>query len=68
MEQERLILIKENQSLKQERTDLSQQSANYQERMGLFEVHLNSLKDEINNSTKNYKAMIEEKEKQVSDL
>ena len=68
MEQERLILIKENQGLKQEKTQLEQQSKNYEEKMGLFETHLGSLKDEINQSQKNYKAIIEEKEKIITDL
>ena len=36
--------------------------------MGLFETHLGSLKDEINQSQKNYKAIIEEKEKIITDL
>ena len=68
MEQERLILIKENQSLKQDKTQLEQQSQNYEEKMGLFETHLSSLKDEINNSQKNYKAIIEEKEKLIMEM
>ena len=50
MEQERLILIKENQKLKEEKTNLDLANQNYQSRLEQFEGHLNALKDEINNS------------------
>ena len=36
--------------------------------MGLFETHLGSLKDEINQSQKNYKTIIEEKDKNITEL
>ena len=50
MEQERLIFLKENQGLKQEKMELQAGNLNYQEKMGLFESHLGALKDEINQS------------------
>lgn len=62
MEQERLILIKENQKIKEEKTELSLTNTNYKEKMEQFEEHLNSLRDEITNSQKTYKSIIGEKE------
>ena len=62
MEQERLILIKENQKIKEEKTELSLTNTNYKEKMEQFEEHLNSLRDEITNSQKTYKSIIAEKE------
>ena len=47
MEQERLILIKENQKIKEERTELTLTNSNYKEKMEQFEEHLNSLREEI---------------------
>jgi len=50
MEQERLILIKENQKIKEEKTELALSNSNYREKMESFESVLNSLRDEIGNS------------------
>ena len=63
MEQERLILIKETQKLKEEKTDLTLSNQNYQTRLEQFETHLNALRDEISNSQKTYKQLVQEKEK-----
>lgn len=50
MEQERLILIKENQKIKEEKTELTLSNSNYRDKMETFESVLNSLRDEIANS------------------
>jgi hypothetical protein len=50
MEQERLILIKENQKIKEEKTELNLSNQNYREKMESFESVLNALRDEIANS------------------
>lgn len=65
MEQERLILIKETQKLKEEKTDLTLSNQNYQTRLEQFETHLNALRDEISNSQKTYKQLVQEKEKVI---
>ena len=57
-----MILIKENQKIKEEKTELSLTNTNYKEKMEQFEEHLNSLRDEIANSQKTYKSIIAEKE------
>ena len=62
MEQERLILIKENQKIKEERTELTLTNSNYKEKIDQVEEHLNSLREEIQNSQKTYKGIIADKE------
>ena len=68
MEQERLIILKENQQLKSEKVTLCGSNENYQEKLGLFESHLTALKQEIKTSQQHNKKMMEEKEKLVEDL
>ena len=58
-----MILIKENQKIKEEKTELNLTNTNYKEKMEQFEEHLNSLRDEITNSQKTYKSIIAEKER-----
>lgn len=47
---------------------MSVANSNYEEKMGLFETHLNSLKTEIQSSQANYKKMLAEKEAAIESL
>lgn len=47
MEQERLLMLKENQKIKEEKMEVSLQNQNYKDKLQLFETHLTGLRDEI---------------------
>ena len=47
---------------------MSLQNGNYKEKIEQFEVHLNSLREEITNSQKTYKGVIAEKEGEIQEL
>lgn len=65
MEQERLLLLKENQKVKEEKMEINIQNTNYKDKLQLFETHLTGLRDEITQQQTNLKKIISEKDEEI---
>lgn len=68
MEQERVLMMTESTKVKEQRDAFELENNNYKAKLGLFEGHLNALKDEIKNSQGNYSQIIAQKDTQISEL
>lgn len=68
MEQERLLLLKENQKVKEEKMEVSIQNQNYKDKLQLFETHLTGLRDEITQQQTGQKKLIQDKEEEITEL
>ena len=67
MEQERLLLIKENQKHKDEKMQVENENKGNKERLEQFEKHLVALRDEIKSSQMSYKKIIEERDAKIEE-
>lgn len=68
MEQERLLLLRESDSLKKDKASLAETNDGYKDKLSKFEEHLSALKDEIQKQASAQQEILAQKEEQIANL